>query len=75
MDWSQNKNDGGCPAENAKVTDISSDLLAANQSVIMSRVIYSYTSPVNQALKTNPTFTKTYYLRPRRSTKVQCDAC
>jgi Flp pilus assembly protein TadG len=75
VDWSQNKNDGGCPAEKTKVTDISSDLLAANQSVIMSRVIYSYTSPVNQALKTNPTFTKTYYLRPRRSTKVECDAC
>jgi Flp pilus assembly protein TadG len=75
VDWSENKGDSTCPAENAKITTLSADLLAANQSVIMSRVIYSYTSPVNQTLKTNPTFTKTYYLRPRRSTKVQCDTC
>lgn len=75
VDWSQNKNDSTCPAEKAKITTISTDLLAANQSVIMSRVIYSYTSPVNQALKANPTFTKTFYLRPRRSTVVQCETC
>ena len=75
VDWSQNRNDSTCPAKNAVNTTISSDLLAANQSVIMSRVIYNYTSPVNQTLKVNPTFTKTYYLRPRRSAKVACDNC
>jgi Flp pilus assembly protein TadG len=75
VDWSQNKNDSTCPAKNTKITTVSSDLLAANQSVIMSRVIYSYTSPVNQAMKVNPTFTKTFYLRPRRSTTVQCATC
>lgn len=75
VDWSRNQGDGTCPAAQSKVTNISDDLLAANQSIVMSRVIYSYTSAVNQAMKTNPTFTKTYYLRPRRSAKVVCEAC
>lgn len=75
VDWSQNKNDSTCPSKGSTNSTISSDLLAANQSVIMSRVIYSYTSPMNQTLKVNPTFTKTYYLRPRRSAKVACDNC
>ena len=75
VDWSENKNDSTCPSEGSTNTTISSDLLAANQSVIMSRVIYSYASPVNEVLKVNPTFNKTYYLRPRRSAKVACDKC
>lgn len=75
VDWSKNQNDTTCPGQGPTTMVISSDLLAANQSVIMSRVIYSYTSPMNETLKVNPTFTKTYYLRPRRSSKVTCDKC
>lgn len=75
VDWTKNQGDTTCPAKNAVITDISSSLLAAGQSVIMSRVIYKYTSPMHQTLKTDPTFTKTYYLRPRRSTKVDCSTC
>ena len=74
VDWAKNQNDATC-AKGTLSTAVSSDLLAANQSVILSRVIYSYTSPVNQTLKINPTFTKTYYLRPRRSARVECAKC
>lgn len=74
IDWARNENDPTCKKDTLS-TSVSADLLAANQSVILSRVIYSYTSPMHQTLKVDPTFTKTYYLRPRRSTKVECPKC
>jgi Flp pilus assembly protein TadG len=74
VDWARNQNDSTC-TKGTLSTAVSDDLLAASQSVIMSRVIYKYTSPLNETLKANPTFTKTYYLRPRRSAKVTCDQC
>lgn len=73
IEWSKNQNDTSCAS--TSVSGLSSDLIAANQSVIMSRVTYAYAGTINQALKVNPTFTKTLYLRPRRSTKVICDDC
>lgn len=73
--WTENQNDSTCPAVGTTMASVSSDLLPPNQSVIMSRVTYKYTSPVNFALVLNPTFTKTAYLRPRRSVKVDCADC
>lgn len=75
VEWTQNQNDSNCPARDSSPTGLSADLISANQSLIMSRVTYSYTGIINQALKTNPTFTKTLYLRPRRSNKVICEDC
>lgn len=75
VEWTQNENDSTCPAEGSTVTTISGDLITANQSLIMSRVTYNYAGTLSQTLKTNPTFTKTLYLRPRRSNKVICDDC
>ncbi len=75
--WSRAKNGATCPAKNAPVAnaDVPADLIAANQTLIMSRVTYEYTGPTNQIIKTNPTFVKTFYLRPRRSHSVACSAC
>ena len=77
VSWSRAKNGATCPAKNAQVAnaDIPADLIAANQSLIMSRVTYVYTGVTNKVIQTNPTFTKTFYLRPRRSHAVTCTGC
>lgn len=73
--WRRQKNDTSCPAVNSTVSGLSSNIIGASQSLIMAKVTYSYSSTTNQILKTNPTFTKTYYLRPRRSTTITCSDC
>jgi len=71
--WRQVKNDdGNCPAVGATVKSLSADIIAAGQSLIMARVAYKYTSSTNLVLHANPTFTKVYYLRPRRSSSITC---
>lgn len=72
--WSRASSDTTCPAKLASYTP-PSNLIAANESLIMARVKYTYTSPVKFFLKTDPVFTKLYYLRPRKSQKVTCAAC
>lgn len=60
----------GCPAQGATVADISTGVLAANQSVIVSRATYDYSSPTKLVMPTTMTFKRNYYLRPRRSDTV-----
>lgn len=60
----------GCPAKGATVTDISTGVLAANQSIIVSRATYDYSSPTKLVMPTTMTFKRNYYLRPRRSDTV-----
>lgn len=45
-------------------------ITAAGESVIKSEVQYSYDSPVDYFVPNAVTFTKTFYLRPRKSDKV-----
>jgi Flp pilus assembly protein TadG len=45
-------------------------LIAANESLIMAEVNYSYTSPVGYFIPTPKAFSKTFYLRPRLSTTI-----
>jgi Flp pilus assembly protein TadG len=75
--WSRSSNNPVCPAKDAPVqdTDVPAALIAANQSLIMARVNYTYVGATNQIIKTNPTFTKTFYLRPRKSQTVLCPTC
>jgi len=61
----------GCPAANAVVTDISTGVLPANQSVIVSRASYDYASPIKLVMPSTMTFKRSYYLRPRRTDAVQ----
>ena len=60
----------GCPAQGATVADISTGVLAANQSIIVSRATYDYSSPTKLVMPTTMTFKRNYYLRPRRSDTV-----
>lgn len=61
----------GCPAANATVNDISTGVLPANQSIIVARASYDYTSPIKLVMPTTMTFKRNYYLRPRRTDAVQ----
>ncbi len=49
-------------------------LLVAGDSIIMSEVQYTYTSPVQQVLPTPLTYSSKYYIKPRRSSEVAYDA-
>lgn len=61
-------------AKNATVT-LPANLIAADESVIMSEVRYTYTSPLAQTLPTPLVFNDVYYLRPRRAEQVICATC
>jgi Flp pilus assembly protein TadG len=73
--WRRQQNDTTCPAVNATITSVPTELISTNESVIMSKISYTYASPVGQMIKTAPTFNKTYYLRPRRSSQITCATC
>ena len=64
-----------CPNVGATTEAVPADLLANGESVVMSRVTYTYIGPTNMVMRTNPTFTKTFYLRPRMSNVVTCVGC
>nr|WP_295111743.1 TadE/TadG family type IV pilus assembly protein [uncultured Caulobacter sp.] len=59
-----------CPAPGAVLTDVSTGVLPANQSVIMARVSYTYTPAIKMFLPSGLTFNRTYYLRPRKTDTV-----
>lgn len=74
IDWSEQSGDTTCPNAGAGWTP-PANLVAANESLVMARVIYTYSSPVKYLLTRDPVFNKSYYLRPRATTKVSCTAC
>jgi Flp pilus assembly protein TadG len=45
-------------------------IISANQSVIQAEVSYTYDSPVDYIMPAPVTFTKIYYLRPRRTDSI-----
>jgi Flp pilus assembly protein TadG len=59
-----------CPKQNAVVTDISTGVLPANQSVIVARASYDYATPMPLVMPATMTFKRSYYLRPRRTEAV-----
>lgn len=54
----------------ATVTGVPADIISAGQSVVMSEVTYAYDSPVDFMVPNAVTFSRTFYLRPRKSDKV-----
>ena len=71
--WSNAQNTTALAA-GAPVT-LPANLLAANQTVIMSEAIYTYNSPLNYLFKNAITFDNVFYLRPRQTTSVVCTGC
>lgn len=70
--WAQPSVSGmaDCPAKGAVLTTVPTAVLPANQTVILARATYTYTSAIKLVLPRNLTFTRTYYLRPRRADAV-----
>ena len=70
--WSKPSASGmtNCPAQGAILTDVPVAVLPANQSVILSRVSYTYTPAIKFVLSGGLTFNRTYYLRPRKTDAV-----
>ena len=70
--WSKASVSGmsNCPAQGAVLTDVPVGVLPANQSVILARVSYNYTSAIKLVLPAGMTFNRTYYLRPRKTDSV-----
>jgi len=54
----------------ATVTGVPTGIVAAGQSVVMSEISYAYDSPVDFMVPNAITFTRKFYLRPRKSDKV-----
>jgi len=59
-----------CPSQGTVLTDVPVGVLPANQSVILARVSYTYTSTIKLILPSGVTFNRTYYLRPRKTDSV-----
>jgi len=75
VDWSKATNSATCPAKNATVTTVPAGLISGGQSVIMSTVSYTYTGSLQMVIHTTPTFTKTFYHKPRKVTTISCPTC
>lgn len=54
----------------ATVTGVPTGVMTAGQSVVMSEVTYSYDSPVDVMMPNAITFSRKFYLRPRKSDMV-----
>ena len=68
VDWSVGKNTTARTV--ASTVTVPANLIAANESVIMAEVTYAYTGFTAYVMNRPLTFSQTYYLRPRLTTKV-----
>ncbi len=69
VDWSSASGMTALTA-GATVVGVPSGVVSAGQSVVMSEVSYSYDSPVDFLVPNAVTFTRKFYLRPRKSDMV-----
>lgn len=66
--WSNGS--GMTPYSTGAALSVPAGVIAANQSVIVSEVSYDYDSPVNFFMANAVTFSRKFYLRPRKSDEV-----
>jgi Flp pilus assembly protein TadG len=62
-------------AKGSSVSGLPSNVINANESVVMAETKYTYTSVFGQIMPTPVIFNEKYYLRPRASTSVTCSDC
>ena len=72
--WSRGYGQGG-RGQGGTVAGFPANLIAANESIIMAEVTYTYDSPIHQVLPNALAFSQTFYLRPRKSIEVVCPSC
>ena len=71
--WSRGYGQGGLGT--GPVASFPAGLLAANESIIMTEMKYTYDSPLHEALPNALNFAETFYLKPRKSSSVACSNC
>lgn len=62
-------------SKGAAAPSLPTNVIKANESVIMGETKYVYKSAFGAVLPQPITFTETYYLHPRLSTQVTCSNC
>lgn len=62
-------------SKGATMSSLPTNVINANESVIMGETKYTYKSVFGQVLPQPIVFTETYYLHPRLSTQVTCADC
>lgn len=65
-----NRSPSGCPVEGATVPGVPTNLITANQGLVMAQVEYTYVSSITNFLPSPITFKERFYLRPRQSEYV-----
>ena len=73
VDWSDGQG-LGAHAKDSTYTGIPAGLIAANQSLIIAEVSYSYDSPVKKYVPNTLNWNDKYYLRPRQANTVMRQA-
>jgi Flp pilus assembly protein TadG len=61
--------------QNTTANPFPANLLSANESVIMSDVVYTYDTPLKKIIPWQLRFSETFYLRPRRAEEIACADC
>jgi Flp pilus assembly protein TadG len=61
--------------KNTTANPFPANLLAANESVIMADVIYTFDTPLKKIIPRQLRFSETFYLRPRRADEISCPDC
>lgn len=69
VEWSDALHTDPVPVGTA-VTLPQADMIAPFQGIIMTRITFTYTTGYGQFLNNGATVTDTFYMKPRRSTKV-----
>lgn len=68
VDWSSGR--GMSALATASTVTLPSGVASNGQSIIMSEVSYAYDSPIDYFMPNGLTFTRKFYLRPRKSDSV-----
>ncbi|HMP61670.1 MAG TPA: pilus assembly protein [Phenylobacterium sp.] len=72
--WSHGKGFSGY-AKGSTVSNLPKDLIAANETLIMSEMTYAFNSPAKYVIPDAMNFRQQYYLRPRKIEMVNCTDC
>lgn len=74
VDWSVGKRKTA-RGKNEVISNLPPGLIGKNQSLIMAETEYVFDLPYDGIMTRDPTFRRTYYLRPRTVEKVACTGC
>jgi Flp pilus assembly protein TadG len=75
VDWSRGNGGYNAFAKGTNYVGLPNGLISANENILVSEAAYTYTSPVASVLPVPFNFIEKFYLRGRKSAKVECPDC